>query len=183
MLKNSYFRFGKDIYRQKMGVAMGNRLAPPFAILFMHNLETKFLATTDKPPVLWLRYIDDIFGVWLHHVESLKQFHHSLNQFHPTIKFSLEHTGDTPSIPFLDTEVSLTKDGTISTELYIKPTHSGILLHHSSAHPRSTKEAVALSQMNRAMRDSSTTAGSSRGIEKISQMLERNDYPTDVIER
>ena len=35
------------------------------------------------------------------------------------------------------------------------------------------------------MRVSSTTAGSSRGIEKISQMLERNDYvyPTDVIER
>ena len=37
--------------------------------------------------------------------------------------------------------------------------------------------------MNRAIRVSSTTVGSNRGIEKISQMLERNDYPTDAIER
>ena len=63
---------------------------------------------------------DDIFRVWLHGKESLKQFHCSLNQFHPTIKFSLEHTDDTPSIPFLDTSVSITQDSTIATEFYIK---------------------------------------------------------------
>jgi hypothetical protein len=148
----------------------------------MHNLETKFLATVDKSPALWVRYIDDVFGVWLHDVESLKQFHHSLNEFHPTIKFSLEHTDDTPSISFLDTSVSLTKDGTITTELYVKPTHSRILLHHNSAHPRATKEAVAFSQTNRALRVSNTTAGSNRGLEKIAQMLE-NAYPTETIER
>lgn len=160
---------------------MGNRLAPPFAILFMHSLETRYLATANKSPAFWVRYINDIFGVWLHDVESLKQFHHSLNQFHPTIKFSLEHTGDTPSIPFLDTSVTLTEDGTITTELYIKPTHSGVLLHHSSAHPRSTKVAVASSQMNRALRVSSTSAGSSRSTEKIALMLENNGYPNDMI--
>lgn len=37
VLKNNCFRFGKNFYQQKMGVAMGNRLAPPFAILFMHT--------------------------------------------------------------------------------------------------------------------------------------------------
>ena len=40
VLSNSYCRFGEDVYRQRMGVAMGNRLAPPFAILFMHDLES-----------------------------------------------------------------------------------------------------------------------------------------------
>ena len=35
VLTNNCFRFGKNFYRQKMGVAMGNRLAPPFAILFI----------------------------------------------------------------------------------------------------------------------------------------------------
>lgn len=89
VLTNNYFRFGKNFYRQMMGVAMGNRLAPPFAILFMHSLETRYLATAKKSPAL-LRYIDDIFRVWLHDAESLKHFHHSLNQFHPTIKFIQE---------------------------------------------------------------------------------------------
>jgi hypothetical protein len=68
----------------------------------------------------------------------------------------LEHTGDIPSIPFLDTS---TKDNTIATELYIEPMHScsGILLHYSSAHPTSTKVAtgIAFSQMNGALRVSS----------------------------
>ena len=130
-----------------------------------------------------MRYIDDVFGIWLHGEDSLKQFHRSLNEFHHTIKFSLEHTGDTPSIPFLDTSVSITQDNTIATELYIKPTHSGILLHYSSAHPTSTKEAIAFSQMNRALRVSSTSTGSSQGMKKIAEMLGKNDYPTHTIEK
>ena len=77
--------------------------------------------------------------------------------------------------------MTLTEDGTITTELHIKPTHSGVLLHHSSAHPRSTKVAVASSQMNRALRVSSTSAGSSRNTEKIALMLENNGYPNDMI--
>ena len=152
MLSNSYCRFGEDVYRQRMGVAMGNRLAPPFAILFMHNLESRFLATSPEKPSVWVRYIDDIFGVWEHGLESLQQFHQAQNQSHPTIKFSLEHTGDLPSIPFLDTNVAVTQDGSVTTELYIKPTHSGILLHYDLAHPKSLKDAIAQSQLQRTLR-------------------------------
>ena len=162
---------------------MSNRLAPPFAMLFMHDLETNFLATFNKIPAIWLRYIDVIFSVWLHGVKSLEQFHHALNRFHPTIKFSLEHTSSMPSVPSLDTNVSPMKEGTIRTELYAKPTCSRILLHHSSAHPSSAKEAIAFSQMTRVLRVSSSTAGGNKGTEKSSQMLENNDYPTNIIEK
>ena len=37
VLNNSYCRFGEEIYLQRMGVAMGNRLAPPFALIFMRK--------------------------------------------------------------------------------------------------------------------------------------------------
>ena len=121
---------------------MGNRLAPPFATLFMHSLETKFLITVDKTPAIWLRYIHDVFGIWLYGVESLEQFHHTFNRFHPPIKFSLEHIGNMQSISFLDADVSLTKEGIVRTKLYAKPTHSRVLLHYSSAHPSSTKEVL-----------------------------------------
>ena len=62
VLSNSYCRFGEDIYWQRMGVAIGNRLAPLFAILFMHDLESRFLATSPETSSIWVRYID-IFGV------------------------------------------------------------------------------------------------------------------------
>ena len=48
VLTNSYFWFGDEVFKQKVGVAMGNRLAPPFAILFMHDLETRFLNISPK---------------------------------------------------------------------------------------------------------------------------------------
>lgn len=65
VLNSGYCRFG-EIYQQRMGVAMGNRLAPPFVILFMHQLESSFLASLPAKPSMRVRYIDDIFGVWLH---------------------------------------------------------------------------------------------------------------------
>ena len=43
---------------------MGSRVAPPLAIVFMHALETMFLASPRLQPSLYLRYIDDMFGVW-----------------------------------------------------------------------------------------------------------------------
>ena len=138
------------------------------------DLETRFLNISPKSPAFWVRYIDDIFGIWQHDLASLTQFHHALNQFHSTIKFSLDHTGDSPSLRFLNTSVSITQDGTISTELYIKPTHSGILLHYDSAHPTSTKNAMAYSQISRAIWVSSTQAGGRRGAKKVVRMLERN---------
>ena len=61
ILQHNYFRFGNQIYRQKAGVAMGNNLAPPFAILFMHHLESRLLATAQYKPLLYLRYIMMMF--------------------------------------------------------------------------------------------------------------------------
>ena len=144
VFQNSYFRFGSDVLQQTIGVAMGNRLAPPFSIVYMHQWETKACL---HQPAFWVRYIDNIFGVWRNDLHQLNQFHQYLNQLSPTIQLSLEHTGQaTPSIPFLNTSVSIAPDGFIQTELFIKPTHSGVLLHYMSAHPETIKRAVACMQ-------------------------------------
>ncbi|XP_053372926.1 uncharacterized protein LOC128546436 [Mercenaria mercenaria] len=41
--------------------AMGTRMAPTYASLFMGKLESDFLANTTVKPSLWLRFLDDIF--------------------------------------------------------------------------------------------------------------------------
>ena len=141
------------------------------------------MAASPEKPSIWVRYIDNIFGVWKHGLESLLQFYHALNQFHPTIKFSLEHTGDLPSIPLLDTNVAITQDSSLTTELYIKPTHSGILQHYDSAHPKSLKDVIAQSQLQRALRISNTPSGSTRSVMKMTSMLKKNGYPVNTITR
>ena len=47
VLKNNYFRFEGTVYQQRQGVAMGNHLAQPFAIIFMGRLEQRMLETAE----------------------------------------------------------------------------------------------------------------------------------------
>ena len=77
--------------------------APPYAILFMADLEGKILNAFDEKPMIWWRYIDDIFFIWEHGEESMEKFLNKLNTFHPTIKFTAEYSKE--AINFLDVNV------------------------------------------------------------------------------
>ena len=43
-------------------------------------------------PLVWWRYIDDIFMIWEHGEEELQNFLETLNCYHPTIKFTAEYS-------------------------------------------------------------------------------------------
>ena len=42
VLKNNYFQFSDKAYQQISGVAIGTKFAPPYACIFMDQLESKF---------------------------------------------------------------------------------------------------------------------------------------------
>ena len=56
----------------------------------MAELEEEILSEIELKPYLWWRYIDDIFFLWEHGEEKLKEFIEHLNEKHPTIKFTAE---------------------------------------------------------------------------------------------
>ena len=66
ILENNFFMFNKQVYRQKHGIAMGNHLAPPLAIICMDSLEGNMLSTAEKKPEFYKRYVDDCLLVWTH---------------------------------------------------------------------------------------------------------------------
>ena len=95
---------------------------------------TRNISNTD-PIRLYKRFLDAIFLVWKGSVPELQTFLEEINNLHPSIKFTAELTcpykciivgphdcfcRQTPSIPFLDTSVSI-KDGKFFTDLYRKP--------------------------------------------------------------
>ena len=90
VLTNNLFRFGPQIFHQLEGVAMGNNLAPPFAILFMHSLETRLLADSPVLPVLYTRYIDDAIILWTHGEKRLLELIQHFNAGHDRLKFTYE---------------------------------------------------------------------------------------------
>ena len=45
VLKTNYFEFNEKVKKQISGTAIGKKFAPPFACIFMDQVETKFLKT------------------------------------------------------------------------------------------------------------------------------------------
>ena len=109
VLKNKYFQFDEKTFKQVRQTAIGTRFAPPYAILFMADLEEKILSASEKKPMIWWRYIDDIFFIWEHGEESLEKFLNKLNSFHPTKKFTAEYSKETINI--LDVNIRLVGGG------------------------------------------------------------------------
>ena len=99
VLKNNIFNFNKRTLKQKRSTAIGTKFAPVYSILFMAELEEKILEIVDNKPYIWWRYIDDIFFIWEHGEEKLRNFVNNLNKF--TAEWSQK------SINFLDVTVSL----------------------------------------------------------------------------
>ena len=61
VLTNNHFEFNGEFYHQLSGTAMGTKLAPSYANLFMTKFEDKYAYTYPQQPLLWKRFIDDIF--------------------------------------------------------------------------------------------------------------------------
>ena len=118
VLKNSIFNFNEKNLQQKRDTAIEAKFAPPYIILFMAELKEKVLEKVDNKPHLWWRYIHDIFFIWEHGEEKLRNFVETLNETHPTIKFTAECSQK--SVSFFDASISLI-DGKIQTDLYVEP--------------------------------------------------------------
>ena len=124
-------------------------LPPPYPCLFMDKIETTFLETLELQPLVWFRYIDDIFFIWTYGEQKVQTFLRSFNEFHTDIKFTYESSKE--SIAFLDLKVSI-KSSKIITDLYVKSTDRPQYLHYLSAHPNHTKRSVVFSQTQRISR-------------------------------
>ena len=86
------FTFAGFFFLQVRGVAMGTPMAPNFANLFMANFEEKFIFTFPFQPKFYKRYIDDIILIYDHPLDKFIQLKEHLNQVHPTIMFTFEHS-------------------------------------------------------------------------------------------
>ena len=72
VLHSMNFTFNEEHYLQVGGTVMGTALAPNYANLFMDRFETGALKNWAKQPLIWLRFIDDIFMIWNHGEQELK---------------------------------------------------------------------------------------------------------------
>ena len=92
-MKNNTFELNTSFYKQLMGTAIGTKMAPRYAIIFMGDLEEKLLKDCDKKPLIWWRYTD-IFMLWQHGEKELEKFLEFVNCYHSKIHCRLFTGGD-----------------------------------------------------------------------------------------
>jgi len=61
ILKENSFKFYDRHFLQTHGIAMGTKMAVAFAIIFMVHIEKQLLAASPQKPIIWKRFIHDIF--------------------------------------------------------------------------------------------------------------------------
>eukprot|EP00061_Rhincodon_typus_P018319 g47443.t1 len=100
------FSFNSSHFLQTKGMAMGTRMGPSYACLFVGYVEQSLLhCYISSIPQLFLRYTDDCISGASCSCEELEQFINFTNTFHPKFKFTW--TISDTSLSFLDLFVSI----------------------------------------------------------------------------
>ena len=173
-LSNNYFMFNDSVYKQIHGCAMGSPVSPVVANLCMEVIEESAIAASTPPPKVWKRYVDDSFVIFKEH--SVSKFHDTLNAVDPKISFTI-NTENNGQISFLDTLITR-KNGSVTIDVYRKPTHTDRYLEFNSHHELKHKISTAFTLINQALNLPSTAEGVRNELTRVSNTLKSNGYPS-----
>ena len=160
---------------------MGSPISPIVANLFMEDLEVQAIKTSSKPHALWKRYVDDTFTIIKK--ENRNSFPQHLNSIHPNIKFICEEVRSDGPMPFLDILITPEEDGSLSTSVFRKPTHTDLYLQWDSHHTISSKYSVAGTLYHRAKTVCSNSQLLQKEEDHLCKVLKECKYLTWAINR
>ena len=179
-LSHTAFRFQDKFFEQVVGLPMGAPISVIVANIVMRSIEQKALDQLVNRPLTYKRFIDDLFLIV--EKDDIDSCFHIFDSIHPAFKFTLEEEQD-KALPFLDVLIKRCDNGSLSTSVFRKPTHSGRYLSFSSTHPTMQKKAVISSLVTRAKRLCSDENALDLELKHIRDELTDNDYPSTFIDK
>ena len=175
------FSFDGQYFNQTNGVAMGTRMGPSYANLFVGYIEELiFQQYTGSKPDFFGRYIDDCIGTTSCSRTELDSFISFVNSFHPSLEFTWEISDS--SVAFLDILVSIS-DNRLTTSIHYKPTDSHSYLLYSSSHPQHTLNSIPYSQFLRLRRLCSDDVDFSNQCQLMRSNFLNRGYPNEIVSR
>ncbi len=185
VLTKNYFQFADQMYHQIQGTAMGTKMAPAYANIFMAELEDKLLDNYHKKPIIWKRYIDDVLCIWPGDQADFSNFVNYLNESHQTIKFTYECSQT--SVDFLDLTIykgeRYKNDNILDIKPFFKKTNKFQYLQYTSAHPRRVFPSLVKGEFTRLLRACSDNTEYTKTVNKISEAFIDRGYPKNLIKQ
>ena len=173
------FTYRNKYFKQCDGVMMGSPLGPTLSNLFLAHLEKEWFSKVYSP-VLYKRYVDDIFCVFKDE-DSALQFFEFLNKQHKNLKFTYEKSKNN-NLPFLDINVIM-KDETFETEIFRKKTFTGLVLNYKAMCPEQWKKGLIIGALHRGYSACSSWTSFHCEIEKLKNIFTSNGYPLEFINK
>ena len=168
-----------QLFYQKDGVAMGSPLGPTFACFYMGNLENHVLSNHNDSPIIYIRYIDDIFIIVRNelHLNKIKE---DLER-QSVLNFTYE-LNDNGRLPFLDI---LVEEGPqeYKTKVYRKPTDFGACINFDGQCPERYKISAIRSYLIRAHKFCTSRYELKNEINNIRQILVNNGFPNWLLDK
>jgi hypothetical protein len=150
IMSNNIFRFGDTPWLQLSGTAMGTPPAPPYATLFYAIHEEAILTEFSDNLLVYRRFIDDIFGVWLDTPGDNLQFQlftKRLNDFGLIWEVSTQ----SHQVDFMDLTITISANR-IVTYLYEKAMKLYLYIPPQSAQPPGVLSGLIYGNVNRIQR-------------------------------
>ena len=166
---------------------MGAHFSPPFAIIFMHELESKALSILKNKleiiPKLYARYNDDIiFGPFERNSNIFKKILDVFNSIDDNIQFTMEIPNNDKPLNFLDISITI-NNNTVDYEWYRKDCHSGILLKEDSFIPTHMKDNFINNSIKKIENNCATELATENKINEFEDLLKDNGYSQKQIQR
>ena len=169
------FNSHDGFYTQVDGLAMGSAPAPHIANGWLSTFDS---VIKDNSP-LYSRYMDDIICIIKR--DGLDTKLCEINNIHSSLSFTVEVEKD-GRLPFLDM-VLVNQNGHLSSGWYRKPTDTGLTLNFHSLAPLKYKKSVVIGFVYRIFNSCSTWQLFHEGLEEAKNILMKNQYPLDFIEK
>ena len=126
------FHYNGTVYQQIFGAAMGSPVLVVVANMVMVHIKDLALSMSPIPTIFLKRYVDDGGTSWPNEMLA------HINSIDHNIQLTLQREGHT--ILFLDVKIMHNDDGSLTTKVYWKPTHTDQYFQFSSRsciiHPR-----------------------------------------------
>ena len=134
----------------------------------------------DFKPSFYTRYMDDTFTLF-DNIDQAHKFLNYLNEQHPSIKFTVELQKDN-TLSFLDVLVRK-KDNCFETDVYRKPTFTGLGMKFNSAISETYKYNLIHCLLERTFKIFSNQMNFNSSFNKLRKFFHQNAFPVNFIKK
>ena len=183
IMKNNIFQFGDTYWLQLNGTAMGTPPAPTYANLYFAIHENRIIKNFSTNLIVYKRYIDDIFGIWIPSGDNATDetkwlaLKADIDKYHG-LKWIFSPRCE--QVDFLDITVSIVHER-IHTTLFEKDLNLYLYIPPHSAHPPGVLTGLVIGNCHRIHTLCSDSTDKDHLLRQFFTRLRARGYPATTL--